>query len=308
MDIEELNKTQIVLLTLLVSFITSIATGIVTVTLIDQAPPAVTSTINRVVERTIERVIPAEIGGGKETVVIEKEVTIVIKEEDLITDSIEKNRNSLVRLFTTVENVTRGKNGKLESVEVIVESSFVGLGIVISPEGMIATDHDVALVSSDLKVLTSTGKIFHTKRIDVSSEFNTGLLQIIQDENNIGTFSHVVFMGEDSVKLGQSVIALGGKDRTNVSIGIISDLIYEEVETSSGEEETKTIEILKSIGTSINSKNIVGSPILNIFGEVIGIKTFSNSSGSYTPIHFIESQVSLIASTANKEVVESNNN
>lgn len=307
MDIEELNKTQIILLTLLVSFVTSIATGIVTVTLVEQAPPAVTNTINRVVERTVERIVPAEIGGGKETIVLEKETTIVVKEEDLITDSIERNKNSLVRLFTTTKTVTERREGLLESVEVIVESSFVGLGVVVSSEGLIVTDRDIALVSSDLKAVTSTGKIFHTKTSNTSSEFNTGLLQIIQDEDSSGTFSHVKFMGEDSIKLGQTVMALSGKDRTNVSIGIISDLVYKNVKVSSDEGETKNIEVLDSIKTNIDSKNIVGGPVLNIFGEVIGLKTFSNSSQSYTPIHFIESQISLVVSTASTDIESSNN-
>src|ERR1043166_8139095 len=52
MDIEKLTKSQIVLLTLLVSFMTSIATGILTVPLLQQAPPEITKTVNREVDHT----------------------------------------------------------------------------------------------------------------------------------------------------------------------------------------------------------------------------------------------------------------
>src|SRR3989338_1891737 len=92
---EHLNKQQLILLALLVSFVTSIATGIITITLMDQAPPGVTQTINRVVEKTIERVITEP---TKQAATVVTKETLVVKADDLIIDAIERNTGSVVRI------------------------------------------------------------------------------------------------------------------------------------------------------------------------------------------------------------------
>ncbi len=60
MNIEDLTKSQLLLLMLLMSFVTSVATGILTVSLLDQVPPIVTQTVNRIVEHTVETAVPAQ--------------------------------------------------------------------------------------------------------------------------------------------------------------------------------------------------------------------------------------------------------
>ena len=88
---EELNKNQLILLALFVSFVTSIATGIVTVSLMEQAPQSVTQTINKVVTQTIERVT--------------KEPATVIRanDDDLIALAVEKNQGGEVKIKLGVD-------------------------------------------------------------------------------------------------------------------------------------------------------------------------------------------------------------
>src|SRR5271156_3041313 len=87
MDIKDLNKTQLIMLALLLSFVTSIATGIVTVTLMQQAPKSFTEPVNHVVEQTVDKIEQVE---GKTVT-----QTVVIKEEDLVVDAIANNQSAV---------------------------------------------------------------------------------------------------------------------------------------------------------------------------------------------------------------------
>ena len=99
MDIEELSKSQTVLLVLLVSFVTSMATGIVTVSLMDQAPTSVAQTVNRVIQQTIKEVTaPSETAAASTATQPTK--TVVVKESDEIAGAVAKSSASVVRLYS----------------------------------------------------------------------------------------------------------------------------------------------------------------------------------------------------------------
>ena len=95
MNIEDLSKTQLLFLTILVNFVTAIATAVLTVSLLDQAPPTVTQTINRIVERTVETTAQATPLPG----IITKQTTVVIKDEDLLAAAISANAARTVYIY-----------------------------------------------------------------------------------------------------------------------------------------------------------------------------------------------------------------
>ena len=317
MELEELNKTQIVLLTLLVSFVTSIATGIVTVTLLDQAPPAVTQTINRIVERTVERIVPAE-PGSPSIITTEKETTIVVKEEDLITESIERNKQYLVRLVRASDVVVEtaiplagDEEGEIVQIQSVNENSVIGLGVIVRSEGLVVTDRSIVEEGETLKGITANGSVLNITVVSVDDRFPVALLQLEVEDGQV--FAGVQFVGGGSLKLGQTVIALSGEERTNVAIGIVSDLVYKDILISNpegSEEENKTVTVLDRIETTIVSNSLAGSPLLNIFGEVIGIYTLGvqKIQRSYAPVHFVRSHISKIANLDDSSQEESDSN
>jgi len=279
MDLEELNKTQIILLTLLVSFVSAIATSIFTVKILEEAPPAVTQTINRIVERTIERVVPADPSTGTlEQTVIEKETTIVVKEDDLITESIDRNKRKIVRLVTiTGDESTEASEEELADREIV----FHGIGIIISEGGLIATASIVADVVK-LVAISDSGKEYTTEVINTSGDIS--YLQIAGAEDETISLSPVTFVDETTLKLGQTVISIGGEERTSVSTGIIASFVEEEVVY---DEVTETV--LTAIRTNIGG-SIPGSPLVNIFGEIVGIDVLQ-TPGVFTSSNLIQSGI-----------------
>lgn len=257
----DLNAQQIVLLTLLVSFVTSIATGITTVSLLEQAPEPVTQTINRVVEKTVERIIPPEEQDGTSVIKTpEKEVvTVVVKDEDLTIDAVNRNSKSLARIYQ--------KNG--------ISEVFIGLGIIFDKNGRIVTDSSAIQSAGRYSAIYPGGSKYNLSVGHRQPNDPYAILRIADGQNASTDFSPASFADSQNLKLAQSVISLSGVNSNTVSTGIITNLITSSgnLNTSQVNADSKPVEQLKLIETSVDKSNVLlGSIILNLQGEIIGAR------------------------------------
>ncbi|TSC86495.1 MAG: peptidase S1 and S6 chymotrypsin/Hap [Parcubacteria group bacterium Gr01-1014_8] len=261
MDIERLNKSQIVLLTLLVSFVTSIATGIVTVSLMDQAPPSIAQTVNRVVERTVEKMVPS---GQAASAAVTTEKTVVVKESDLIVRAVESISPSVVRLYATGLDAP-GDNDK---------EVFLGLGVIIAESGTIVTDAAVLPASGSVEIALSTGTRIPVSFVSSDALSGIALLQGATSTAEGPVSWKAATLSADKPALGTSVIAISGRGATRIADGIITALPAAEAK-----DEEAILE------TSIPSSSIAyGSPLVNSSGEIEGISTGASrlvSEGSF---------------------------
>lgn len=242
MDIEDLNKTQIILLVMLVSFVTSIATGIVTVALLAQAPPAVTQTVNHIIQRTVETIAPA-VGDQKAQTV--KETTVVVKEDDLVTSSIASSfaKIGLVRETTS-------------STSPVIALAVVAGGQLVTDST--ALDEQAHAITFDATSTVATVKARYP-------EVGVAVLTV-KDASILPSGFRIA--DTSASKLGQSVIALPSASGSRVGIGSIAAR-YTLGRIASGNDET----IVRAIDTNISGKVTPGSPLISVFGDVLGVAT-----------------------------------
>jgi len=273
MHLEHLSKSQIVLLTLLVSFVTSIATGIVTISLMEQAPPTVAQTVNRVIERTVEKIVPA---GQTASTVVTREKTVVVKESDLISAAVERVVPAMVRLYD---------GNKPEDAA----SEFLGLGLVVDTSGTIMSDEAALGERTEAEIAGADGslsRVFVTSR-DKSS--GTVMLHAGTTTPENAPELKSAAIGSDRPVLGQTVIALSGKSLTRIADGIITALVPSGNSAASG----------LIIETSVSRDVIIpGAILLNTDGQVIGIST--GVSREKDPSGFIAASMMLTAATSLK--------
>lgn len=299
---KELDKSQIVLLTLLVSFVTSLATGIVTVSLMEQGVSPVTNTVNQIVERTKEIIVRVQ--DPQDPIVITETEMVIVQQSDLVAAAVSKNKDSSIILYkvaqgTLTEDV-RLEDGVDELAEdvqnepketpadmtasavVAVNNIPAGTLVFVSRAavlagGILAADSSVLEMGAEYVVLGADGQ-----RVMVKVHAQSGGIALL--DTYAGTSTSLGDVTQ--LARGQAVIVLSGTNRLRVTTGIVSDIIL-------NDGSIVAVEIDRTIDTP-------GSMLISIDGELIGMSTgISRADGStwFTSANVIEKVLSRIDNT-----------
>jgi serine protease Do len=145
----------------------------------------------------------------------------------------------------------------------------LGSGFIINKEGYIVTNDHVVRDAESIQVKLSNESVYSGKVIGSDPKTDIAVIKINAKE----PLPAAVFGDSTKLQVGQWAIAIGnpfGLDRT-VTVGVISA-------TGRSNMGIETYEDFIQTDASINPGNS-GGPLLNIYGEVIGINTAIVATG-----------------------------
>lgn len=214
---------------------------------------------------------------------------VAVAEGELTVEDAVKKTLPAVVAITSTDNV--------RTIFGIMKQSGGGSGFIIRKDGLIVTNKHV--VSSTTAAYTV--KLTNGKSYDATVEArdpSTDLALIKINATNLP----VVELGDSSrATLGQRVIAIGntlGTYQNTVTTGIISGL-GRSITASDGAGATEQLDNLIQTDAAINPGNS-GGPLLNSYGQVIGINTAvdtqAQSVGFAIPINSVKAQIQTVSS------------
>jgi S1-C subfamily serine protease len=174
--------------------------------------------------------------------------------------------------------------------------------VIITSDGIITTDNSLISEGGKYFATISSDKLLDLSIIRAINGEQIALLKIKNDEKNPTTFSKVTISKED-LKLGQTVIYIGGETKDAVFTGIVSSLSVKETKLADNATTTPVVTKISSIETSILSNFISGGMLLNLEGELVGIKTTymdSSKTSLFAPSQDVQDSLTSLANFQKK--------
>jgi serine protease Do len=163
--------------------------------------------------------------------------------------------------------------------EVMQEYTSLGSGFVISEDGHVITnEHVVGRNSVRIQVAMSNGETYDATLIGRDEYADLALLKIDSEKE----FQHVEFGNSDDLMVGEWAIAMGNPfglfedGQPSVTVGVISAL---KRDFRPNPQDPRVYLNMIQTDAAINRGNS-GGPLLNSYGEVIGINTFIYTGGT----------------------------
>ncbi len=148
------------------------------------------------------------------------------------------------------------------------QNKSLGSGFIISRDGYIVTNEHVIRDAESIQVKLSNDKMYDAKVVGSDQKTDIAVIKI-----NAADLPVAVLGDSDKLEVGQWAVAIGnpfGLDRT-MTVGVISA-------TGRSNVGIETYENFIQTDASINPGNS-GGPLLNVYGEVIGINTAIVAAG-----------------------------
>jgi S1-C subfamily serine protease len=166
-----------------------------------------------------------------------------------------------------------------------------GTGFIIKSDGYVLTNkHVVYDDKADYTVLLSDGSQKQASAVYRSPGMDIALLKIEGKGYRAASFGN-----SDSLKLGQTVVAIGnalGEYNNSVSIGVISGL--DRSITASGPSGVQTLSGVIQTDASINPGNS-GGPLIDLNGQVVGVNVAtvigSNNISFSIPVNSVKPEI-----------------
>ncbi|MDA3813620.1 MAG: trypsin-like peptidase domain-containing protein [Candidatus Cloacimonetes bacterium] len=226
-------------------------------------------------------------------VVLENTVSERAVEKDSKTEEVySSRRNAITNAAEIVEpavvsvNVTKTQMVKRRRSfffgyydEVPYSIQGIGSGVIFSVDGFILTNAHVVEGATEIKVILTDTRQYEAKVIGIDTSHDIAVIKIEGEDLPFAKFgnSDDLIIGEWAIALGNPYGFLIKDSKPSVSVGVISALNRDFAENKDG----KIYRHMIQTDAAINQGNS-GGPLVNIYGEIIGINTFifSESGGN----------------------------
>ena len=207
------------------------------------------------------------------------------------TNGLDKNSEtlSLVELFENTESgvvsisIQKDSSMMINGEPIPFNNNAVGSGFVYDDQGHIITNSHVVRDAQKIVVTFTNGHSYNAEAVGADSSTDLAVIKINADDEN--SMPNPLSLGQSSeIQVGQQIAAIGNP--FGLSGSMTSGIVSQIGRLLPSENSGFSIPDMIQTDAAINPGNS-GGPLLNMYGEVIGINTaILSATGEFTGVGF----------------------